>query len=76
MLAVASAPSQLQTFSNVGLMLAQRRRRWTSINPALGERTVFAWISNSTCRHLATVQQLPHTAVALDARICPGQVIQ
>ena len=27
---------------NAGLMLGQRRRRWPDINPALGQRPVFA----------------------------------
>ena len=28
--------------TNVGLMLGHRQRRWPNINPALGERLVFA----------------------------------
>ena len=32
---------------NVGLMLGQRRRRWASISPTVGQRIVFAGLSNN-----------------------------
>ena len=35
-------PANTIRSSNAGLMLGQRRRRWPNINPALGERIVFA----------------------------------
>ena len=34
--------SKHDTKPNVGLMLDQRPRRWSNINPTLGERLVFA----------------------------------
>ena len=30
--------------TNVGLMLAQRRRRWANINPTLGERSMYRYV--------------------------------
>ena len=34
-------PANMRPSPNAGLMLAQRLRRWPSINPVLGERLVF-----------------------------------
>ena len=34
-------PTSTTDFPNAGLMLAQRRRRWANISPALGQRVVF-----------------------------------
>ena len=38
----------LHNQTNVGLMLAQRRRRWDNIKPALGQRPVLAEIPANT----------------------------
>ena len=38
-------PANSRRSPKVGLMLGQRRRRWTNIEPTLGERLVFAGIS-------------------------------
>ena len=35
-------PANTRYWTNVGLMLGQRRRRWANINPTLGQRLVFA----------------------------------
>ena len=35
-------PANKRRSPNTGLMLAHRLRRWSNINPALGERLVFA----------------------------------
>ena len=37
---LARYPSNTVQRSNAGLMLGQRRKRWPSIKPALGERLV------------------------------------
>ena len=37
-------PANTRRWPSVGLMLDQRRRRWANINPALGQRPVFAGI--------------------------------
>ena len=39
-----SLPSNTTPWSHVGLMLAQRLRRWASIKPTLDQRLVFYWI--------------------------------
>ena len=40
-------PSKHKTFTNAGLMLVQRRRRWANIDPALVPGLVFAGYSLS-----------------------------
>ena len=36
-------PANMRLSPNVGTMLGQRRRRWTNIEPTLGERLVLEW---------------------------------
>ena len=43
--ALISIPSKHETFAKFDRMLGQRRRRWTSTAPALGEPHVFAGLS-------------------------------
>ena len=43
--ALISIPSKHETFAKFDRMLGQRRRRWTSTAPTLGERHVFAGLS-------------------------------
>ena len=45
-------PADTRSSHNAGLMLVQRRRRWTNINPALGKRIVHAVSSVQVCVHL------------------------
>ena len=40
--ALCGFPANTTRWSNVGLMLAQRRRRWASISPALDQRVLLA----------------------------------
>ena len=35
-------PANMKRWPNVGLLLAQRRRRWTNSKPALDQRLLFA----------------------------------
>ena len=35
-------PANTRRLTNAGLMLGQRRRRWTNIKPTLGKRLVLA----------------------------------
>ena len=44
-------PANTTRWPNAGLMLAQRRRRWANISPALGQRVVFAGINSSWDDH-------------------------
>ena len=37
-------PANTRRWPNVGLMLAQRRRRWANVSPTLGQQLVFAGI--------------------------------
>ena len=45
-------------WTNAGLMLAQRRRRWSNISPALGQRVVFAGLHGYLSLHPVTTRCL------------------
>ena len=47
-IASGSNPDNTRRWPNVGLMLGQRRRRWASVSPTLGQCFVFAGKGNST----------------------------
>ena len=66
-----------QQTPNAGLMLAQRRRRWANISPALGRRLLFAgWAAlqwnSSNCR-LVKWNKLLLFAIELQYFICKGK---
>ena len=41
-----AVPADTTRWPNAGLMLAHRLRRWANINPALGQRVVFAGVKH------------------------------
>ena len=61
--------SKHKTLTNAGLLLAQRRRRWANIKPALGQRLVFAGIMVD--RHLMNVGPRSETLAQDSIRACP-----
>ena len=50
-------PTNTIRWPNAGLMLAQRRRRWANISPALGQRVVFAGIGLRYSKIITTLGQ-------------------
>ena len=60
-------------WSDVGWMLGQRRRRWASINPTLGQHLVFAGISTGEV-DIHLVIQLTHHVVITLVRCSPTSI--
>ena len=58
-------------WSNDGLMLANRRRRWASINPSLGERLMFVEKGLSCLIHGQCGKSLPRVPPGVHTRSFP-----
>ena len=54
-------PAKKEGWSNAGLMLAHRLRRWHNITPALGQRPVFAEVQ--PCNVCITFKELSTTGL-------------
>ena len=62
-----SVISVVNTIPNAGLMLGQRRRRWTNIKPALGQHLVLSGLfANAACHSHTPINMTHHKLICPD----------